>query len=234
MAETNTKENAIALFEEIKPKRLSDEIYEQIKSLVFEGKLRPGDKLPPERELAAAFNVGRPCLREALNKLTATGLLETRKKDGYYVRSLFEEMIGPLKTFIESELRNLLDFMEVRKMLDIWSTKEAIKKASGEDLERIKKALKEGGDSASFHIAIAEATHNLILYHVISNMHTVLSSISFIKQRRRSRPQANQDLFAEQHRKIYEAIANRDPAAAEEAILEHINTFMAEAKGQET
>jgi GntR family transcriptional repressor for pyruvate dehydrogenase complex len=234
MSEINTKENTIALFEEIKPKRLSDEVYEQIKSLIFEGKLRPGDKLPPERQLAEAFNIGRACLREALNKLIATGLLETRKKDGYYVRSLFEEMIGPLKAFIESEIRNLVDFMEVRKMLDIWSAKEAIKKASEADLERIRGSLQKGGDSAAFHIAIAEATHNLILYHVISNMHTLISGISLIKQRRRSRPQANQDLFAGQHHKIYEAIANRDPAAAEAAILEHINTFMAEAKGQET
>jgi GntR family transcriptional repressor for pyruvate dehydrogenase complex len=215
------------LFEEVKPKRLSDEIFGQIKGLIFQGKLGPGDRLPPERELANVFKVGRPCLREALNQLSAVGLIEARKKGGYLVRSLTEEMIDPLKAFIEGEMNNLIDFMEVRKMLDIWCAKEAIKKATDEDLQKIGTIL-ESGDHSEFHIAIAEATHNVILHHFISNMHHLLSGISFIKQRR----QDNRDSYALQHKKMWEALKNRDEEAAENAISEHIDQFIAYAKNE--
>jgi GntR family transcriptional repressor for pyruvate dehydrogenase complex len=215
------------LFEEVKPKRLSDEIFDQIKGLIFQGKLGPGDRLPPERELADVFKVGRPCLREALNQLSAVGLVEARKKGGYFVRSLTEEMIDPLKAFIEGEMHNLLDFMEVRKMLDIWCAKEAIKKATEEDLQKIK-IMMESGDHAGFHIAIAEATHNVILHHLISNMHRLLSGISFIKHRR----QDKRNSYALQHKKIWEALKHRDGEAAENAISEHIDQFIAYAKNE--
>lgn len=221
----NRQENRINLFKAISPKPLSDEIYEQIKSLIFSGNLHPGDKLPSERELAEAFKVGRCCLREALNQLCAVGLIEAKKKDGYYVRSLTEGLIGPLKPFLEEEIRNLIDFLEVRKMIDAWCVREAIEKGAQEDLDRIKDAL-ENGDNAEFHIAIAKATHNLIVYHVITNMHNLLSGISFIKQRR----QDKRELFAEQHKKIYQAIATKDVKVAEAAILEHISAFIAAAK----
>jgi GntR family transcriptional repressor for pyruvate dehydrogenase complex len=225
----NKNENRIKLFKAISPKRLSDEIYEQIKSQIFSGNLHPGDKLPSERELAEAFKVGRSCLREALNQLCAVGLIEAKKKDGYYVRSLTEELIGPLKTFIEEEIRNLIDFLEVRKMIDVWCVREAIEKGAEEDFNKIKDAL-ENGDNAEFHVAIAKATHNLIVYHVIMNMHNLLSGISFIKQRR----QDNRELFAKQHRKIYQAIMSKDMKAAEAAILEHISAFITAAKGEQS
>jgi GntR family transcriptional repressor for pyruvate dehydrogenase complex len=228
MEALNKKESRIKLFKAISPKRLSDEIYEQIKSLIFSGNLHPGDKLPSERELAEAFKVGRSCLREALNQLCAVGLVEARKKDGYYVRSLTEELIGPLKTFIEEEMRNLIDFLEVRKMIDVWCVREAIEKGTEEDFKKINDAL-ENGDNAEFHVAIAKATHNLIVYHAITNMHNLLSGISFIKQRR----QDNRELFAAQHRKIYQAIVTKDVKVAEAAILEHISTFITAAKGEQ-
>jgi GntR family transcriptional repressor for pyruvate dehydrogenase complex len=215
------------LFEEVKPKRLSDEIFEQIKGLIFQGKLGPGDRLPPERELADIFKVGRPCLREALNQLSAVGLIEARKKGGYFVRSLTEEMIEPLKAFIEDEMHNLIDFMEVRKMLDIWCAKEVIKKATDEDLQKIRTVL-ESGDHAEFHIAIAEATHNVILHHFILNMHHLLSGLSFIKQRRKD----NRESYTLQHKKIWEALQNRDEETVEKAISEHIDQFIAYAKNE--
>lgn len=215
------------LFKEVKPKRLSEEIFGQIKGLIFQGKLVPGQRLPPERELANIFKVGRTCLREALNQLSSVGLIEARKKEGYFVMSLTEEMVGPLKAFIEGEMHNLIDFMEVRKMLDIWCAKEAIKKATDEDLQEIGVAL-ESGDPAEFHISIAKATHNVILHHFISNMHYLLSGISFIKQRR----QDNRDSYTLQHKKIWDAMRNRDKEAAENAISEHIDQFIAYAKNE--
>ncbi len=81
------------MFQKIKPKRISDEIFEQIRKLIVEGKLRPGDKLPPERELATQMGVSRPTLREAINKLEARGLLEQKQGGGTFVKSLGDETL---------------------------------------------------------------------------------------------------------------------------------------------
>ena len=218
----NTK---ASLYKQVKPKKLSDEIFAQLKALIFKGALKPGDKLPPERDLAEYFDVGRSSLREALIQLIAVGLIEARKTDGYYVRSVAEDMIGPLKSFIEDELRNLVDFMEVRKMLDIWCAKEAIQKGTDKDFQKIRETL-ENKQDAEFHIAIAEAAHNVILFHLISYMHNLLSSISMVKKRR----QVNNEKYARHHQRIYEAIMSKDPEAVEAAIKDHIDGFIADAK----
>jgi DNA-binding FadR family transcriptional regulator len=131
--EATKNKSSLARFKRIKPRKLSDDILEQIKSLIFRGELNPGEKLPPERDLAEYFDVGRSSVREALIRLSAVGLIETRKTEGYFVRSITEDMMGPLKAFIEDEMRNLIDFMEVRKSLDIWCAIEAIKKGTEED-----------------------------------------------------------------------------------------------------
>ena len=217
--------NDFNLFKEIKPKRLSDEIFEQIKQLIFQGKLKPGDKLPPERELAEHFNVGRPCLREALNRLRAIGFLDVKKQNGYYVRSASDEMVGPLKGIIESEMSNLIDFLEFRKLLDIYCAKQAIRKASDADIAQIEKAFEEDS-SFRFHITIAEAMKNTIFIHLMTDMHNLLSGISFIKTHTNN----SHRIVREQHKRILNAIVNRDEGAVEKSISEHIDWYIEEAK----
>jgi GntR family transcriptional repressor for pyruvate dehydrogenase complex len=229
MSEKITDLKRMALFREVKSKKLSDEVFEQIKALIFKGDLKPGDRLPPERELAQFLNVGRSSLREALIRLSAVGLIEARKTDGYFVRSVTEEMVGSLQAFIEDEIKNLVDFMEVRKVLEIWCANEAIKKGSDDDFDKIREAL-EQGDNKRFHVAIVEATHNVILYHVMCNMHDLLSTIAFIKQRRRD----HAEMSVRHHRKIYEALINRDQKSVEEAIKEHMDFFIEAAKETRT
>lgn len=222
----DTKE--ISLFKAVKSRKLSDEIFEQIKALIFKGDIKPGEKLPPERELAEYLNVGRSSLREALIQLSAVGLIEARKTEGYYVRSVTEELVGPLKSFIEEEIRNLIDILEVRKMLDIYCANEALKKGTNEDFDKIGEAL-EQGDNTRFHLAIVESSHNVILYHVMSNMYDLLSTLSFIKKRRK----VNVNIYAKQHRNIYDAIKKRESEAVKKAIEEHVDFFINAAKTAE-
>ena len=222
----DTKE--ISLFKAVKSRKLSDEIFEQIKALIFKGDIKPGEKLPPERELAEYLNVGRSSLREALIQLSAVGLIEARKTEGYYVRSVTEELVGPLKSFIEEEIRNLIDILEVRKMLDIYCANEALKKGTNEDFDKIGEAL-EQGDNTRFHLAIVESSHNVILYHVMSNMYDLLSTLSFIKKRRK----VNVNIYAKQHRNIYDAIKKKKSEAVKKAIEEHVDFFINAAKTAE-
>ena len=72
------------IFTPIRPKRISDEIVNQLKSLIFNGKLKPGEKIPPERELAKSLNVSRVSLREALNTLQGMGLIEIQQGNSWF------------------------------------------------------------------------------------------------------------------------------------------------------
>jgi GntR family transcriptional repressor for pyruvate dehydrogenase complex len=216
-----TKGDNFDLYQAIRPKKLSEEIFEQIKSLIYQGKLKPGDRLPPERALAEHFSVGRPCLREALNQLCSIGLLEIRKKDGYFVRSLSEQIVGPLQQYLENEMSNLIDFLEVRRLIDVHCAKEAIRQATPQDIKKIQEAYARR-DNIDFHTSIAESTHNLIYTHMVANMHSLLSGISFIKNYRSD----NEQQFQDHHKRILEAITRRDEAEVERAINDHINSYI--------
>lgn len=74
----------------IKAAKLSDVILEQLENMILEGSLAPGEKLPPERELAKQFEVSRPSLREAIQKLEARGLVTRRQGGGTYVKNQLE------------------------------------------------------------------------------------------------------------------------------------------------
>ena len=81
------------VFEPIRPKKISEEIVDQIKSLISKGDLKPGDRIPSERELAVMLGVSRPSVREAIMVLDAMGFLEARQGGGTYVRSLMDASI---------------------------------------------------------------------------------------------------------------------------------------------
>src|ERR1700686_996969 len=104
------------IFKPIKPKKVSSQIADQIRSSILAGEFSPGDKLPPERELAEMFSVSRPSVREALNMLSAAGMVEAYQGGGTVVKSLVETVSGgPLSDLIRGEQERALDVIEVRK-----------------------------------------------------------------------------------------------------------------------
>ena len=222
--DTNSEDDSLSSkFSQLGPRKtLSDEIFEKIKGMIFSEELKPGERLPNERELSQLLGVGRPSLREALTHLTIIGLIENRKQNGYYVRSVTEDMIGPLKVYLEDEIKNLIDFMKVRKVLDVMTAKEAIHKRNPEDFQKIKENIDNG---YKFHVAIAEATHNMIFVHVISDMHQMLSTLSFIKHSKGGSIENS----SEQHQRIYDALLSGSEERVEKAIEEHIQVFIDEA-----
>jgi GntR family transcriptional regulator, transcriptional repressor for pyruvate dehydrogenase complex len=109
-------------FTPIKPKKVSTQIAEQIRASILAGEFNPGDKLPPERELADLFGVSRPSVREALNYLASSGLVETYQGGGTVVRSLVENHAGlPLSELIRIDGDRALDVIEVRKGMESWT-----------------------------------------------------------------------------------------------------------------
>ncbi len=226
------------MFKSIKHTKVSDEIANQIKQLIIDGKLKPGDKLPPERELIKQFGVSRPSLREALNALVAMGFLEVRQAKRTFVRSVVSKLIeDPIALLIKADTQKIFDLIEVRKAIETWAAYQAAQKASREDIQQLEaithemqKAFEEGRSwekqDADFHLAIAKATHNTIHMHIMSGIYDLLKeSMSRIFV---DREQVKK--LMKHHHQIYLAIKNRSPEKAREKTLDHLNYVEEEVK----
>jgi len=229
------------MFQKIKPKRISDEIFEQVRKLIVEGKLKPGDKLPPERELASQMGVSRPTLREAINKLEARGLLEQRQGGGTFVKSLGNETFDFAFEEYANKKNAIVDLMEVRKILETWAAYTAAERITDEELRQLEQYLKEmeealkkgkiGYDSdADFHSTISYATKNIFLIHIMNTIYQWIEKISYEVRSRLYNDYYKHDLLFKQHKAIYIAIKNKDGLEAYSAMLSHMNYVMDSVK----
>jgi GntR family transcriptional regulator, transcriptional repressor for pyruvate dehydrogenase complex len=224
----------------IKPKRVSDQVFEQLKEVIFKGNLKPGEQLMTERELAQSMGVSRPTVREAINKLVAMGLLEHRQGQGTFVNSPADDVEkNPLAAVINGHDASLQDLLEVRLGLECSAAAAAARRATEEDLRELEKSLarmvceiekrEEGlGSDAdlSFHMAIAYATQNTVLIHIMRSFYDLLFfGIKQNLQHLYSTP-ANLDSVIIQHKAIVEAIRKRNPDKAYEAMQTHITFVM--------
>jgi len=226
------------MFNSIKHTKISEDIANQIKRLIVDGKLKPGDQLPPERELIKQLGVSRPSLREALNSLVTMGFLEIRQAKRTFVKSVASKLIeDPLALLIKADTQKIFDLIEVRKAIETWAAYHAAQKASGEDIERLdtiiremKRAFEEGRswekEDADFHLAIAKATHNTIHMHIMSGIYDLLrESMSKIFI---SRDQVKK--LMNHHQQIFNAIKGRSPEKARQKTLDHLNYVESEVK----
>ena len=139
-----TADRIIMPFKPIKPKKISSQIADQIRSSILAGEFPPGAKLPPERELAELFGVSRPSVREALNMLSSSGLVTSHQGGGTVVLSLVESGGGnPLSELIRSQQERALDVIEVRKGLESWTAYYAALRALPEDIRRLRRKCAE-------------------------------------------------------------------------------------------
>jgi GntR family transcriptional repressor for pyruvate dehydrogenase complex len=225
------------MFKSIKHTKVSDEIVNQIKSLISDGILKPGDRLPPERELVNQFGVSRPSLREALNSLVAMGFLELKGKRTYIKSVASESVQNPLSLLIKADTQKIFDLIEVRKALEAWGAFHAAQRATEEDIKRLesiikemKKAFDEGRSwekqDADFHLALAQTTHNTIQTHIMSTIYDLLrESVARV-----FRDRAKVKKLLDHHYRIFSAIKNHSPDKAREKTLEHLNYVESEVK----
>lgn len=227
------------VFQKIKPKKVSDEIYEQIKGLIISGKLKPGEKLPPERELAASIGVSRPSLREALQKLEAKGFLEQIQGDGTYVKSATSDSFdGFLEEFAKKD-NAIFDLMEVRRILETWAAYTAAERATDKEIAQMQEYLNEMKDAkdygqigyipdANFHSTISYATHNVLLIHIMNNIYEWIEKVSFeVRSRMYTDEKSHEELF-NQHSAIFNAIREGKPLAAYNAMNLHMDYIVKE------
>ncbi|MFD3447484.1 FadR/GntR family transcriptional regulator [Microbacteriaceae bacterium 4G12] len=212
-----------------------EEVSEAILTMIKNGSLKPGDKLLPVHQLAEEFQVGRSAVREALSALRAMGLIEMRQGEGTYVRNFDASAITTsLNTTLLMKQEDIVNLLEVRKVLEVGAVQVAAVRRTDKDLLEIKRALDEmksglgdedAGEQADFrfHMAIAKASHNGILIEMMNHVAEMIAKT--IGETRRIilyGEQTTAERLAEEHQVIYEAIVNQDGATAEKAIFEHL------------
>ncbi|WP_460856566.1 FadR/GntR family transcriptional regulator [Nocardiopsis coralliicola] len=202
---------------------------ERIKQMIADGELRPGDRLPTERELCVAFGVSRSSLREAVRTLTTLGVLEARHGAGVYVTALRPaDLLSAFSVLAEvSAGDTLLEILQVRRMLEPAATAMAAARATDEQLRQIGSLVGSGGAAdgggpdagPGFHEAIVAAAGNATL----SAVNAALSSQAFnARLWKGAADPATAARLREDHRRIHEALCAREPEAARAAATAHI------------
>jgi GntR family transcriptional repressor for pyruvate dehydrogenase complex len=217
----------------IKPKRISDQVFDQLRELIFRGELKPGHQLMTERALAETLAVSRTTVRDAINKLVILGLLEHRQGQGTFVRSLEGRNGNPLAAVMETEDATLDDLLEVRMGLECNSASLAARRADERDIAFLSKNLNEmnveiksgrlGTEAdTAFHMAIAFATKNPVQVSIMRNFYDLLfvgikKSLTHLYE-----SPASIAKILDQHRAIFESIREHDPDKAFLAMQNHI------------
>ncbi|CVK20973.1 MULTISPECIES: FadR/GntR family transcriptional regulator [Sporomusa] len=223
------------MFKPVKTKKVYEEIIGQIKKLIIDGKLQPGDKLLSERELAETLDVSRASVREAFSALEIMGIITIRPGEGSFVRQVsYEGMMEPLSFFLQVEIDDLFQLLEVRKILEIETAALAAMRATPEDLEDIKCALAsmleevntggigEHGDAA-FHFSIAKAANNPVLIKVMHTITDLLTKTFRTTRQKMFLIENMPTLLHQSHYEIYEAITAHNPRLARRKMQEHLS-----------
>jgi GntR family transcriptional repressor for pyruvate dehydrogenase complex len=221
------------IFSPVRNSKISDEVYKQLVSLISNGQLKPGEKLPSEREMASDLGISRQSIREALYRAEIMGMVEVRQGEGSFVLSSVRESLKPpLSVLLEEEAGRIFEFLEVRKLIEGWCAEKAAIAATADDLEEIGRILErmesiiptdrewEAVD-VEFHLSIAAATHNVIAMHLMEALKDSFGSF-FRFRKAFSRPE-KKDLLWQHHHEIYEAISQRDSSLAKQKIVAHLD-----------
>lgn len=223
-------------FQPVHQEKLAQGIVRQIELLILRGLLRPGERLPSERELAERMGVSRPSLREAIAELQDRGLLVSRAGSGVYVVEMLESTFSKaLIDLFASHDEAVFDYVSFRRDLEGMAAARAARFGSDTDLKVIdtvfrkmeaahskKNPADEAALDAEFHLAIIEASHNIIMLHTMRAMFDLLKAGVFYNRQQMFRQRTTRATLLEQHRAINTGIQDRDPAAARTAAEAHM------------
>lgn len=229
----STKDDGPDMFSRVNVDRVSQVIVDQIKVLVRDGRLQPGDRLPSERELCQRFGVSRVTVREALRVLEASGLVSIRvgAHGGAFLTSPTAERLGEgLADLISLAPLTALNVTEARIIVELGTLPLAVERATAEDIaalyamvEEAEQALTEGKYtiemSAAFHIRVGECTHNPAIEMLLQSFHGPMRMS--IEQSHVSAPMNSRGV--REHRELTRAIEKRDVAAARKVMTTHLD-----------
>ena len=216
--------------EPIRRTKVYAEVASQIHRLIVAGRLKPGDRLPPERELAEMFGVSRTSVRDAIRVLEMRGLVEPRHGEGTVVTQIpIDAIVSPLADALVASKDLTTDLFDMRKMLEPPLARAAALRASDEDLTSLEAILERQADRIrageiaiaednAFHYRIATAAKNQVVLRV---MDVVMELLQDSRARSLQGPGRAEKSLGGHHR-ILSAIRDGDPDAAAEVMLRHI------------
>ena len=199
-----------------------------LEEALLAGRLRPGDRLPPERELAARYRISRPVIREVLRGLAAKGLVEVSPGRGTFVlRPGLAQGAAPLEAQLRRQGTTVRDVTEARLMLECEAAELAARRADSDDVFALERMLDELEKAETrvdrirrdlaFHMTIASATHNPVIKTMLAaiarlSVEVMVGTLDDADTRRTT------DQY---HREAVQAIRLRDSGSARRAILSH-------------
>jgi GntR family transcriptional repressor for pyruvate dehydrogenase complex len=225
----------------IKSTRIYQEIVRQVKAMIAEGRLKSGDQLPPERDLAEKFVVSRTSVREALRALESLGLVEIRPGEGTFVREVsVESLIEPLALVMLSQREAIGELFEARRLIEPALAALAARRATPEDVQEMDRILEAQAkevaagrtgleQDAQFHAAIGAAAHNRAITRIA---HAVMDLLRQSREDSLNTP-GRPDRSHNDHRRLLAAIRARDENAARQAMVEHLEAVEGLVLGRE-
>ncbi len=224
-------------FKKVQPEKLSSSVVRQIELLILRGILRPGVRLPSERELSERLGVSRPSLRDAVAELQDKGLLTTRASSGIFVADVLGSAFSPaLIQLFATYDEAVFDYLSFRRDMEALAAERAARLGSDSDLKVIgtifdrMEAAHDKGDpeeesnlDAQFHSAIIEASHNVVMLHMMRSMFELLREGVFYNRQVIFKQRTTRSTLLDQHRAINSALQNRDPKAARQAVAAHLD-----------
>ena len=221
--------SAAANLRPIRKTRAYEEIVRQVKSLTESEVLKPGDRLPSERELAEQFQVSRVTVRQALSVLQAMGLVESRVGDGTFAGGAHNSVVTILAPMLNPPKSTLLEQLELRRLIEPEVARLAAERATDAQLDEMRRSLTrqqrllDQGQSiieedSALHLIIARSSQNSLLVRMVESIHELIRG----SREESLRAHATMERSIAGHRHIIDAIAKHDPAAARRAMLRHV------------
>ena len=234
-------------FQKIQAERLSTAVMRQIETLILRGILRQGERLPSERELSDRLGVSRPSLREAIGDLENRNLLVTKAGAGVYVANVLGSAFSqPLIDLFSTHDEALSDYLSFRRDLEGLAASRAAAMSSDTDLKVIdaifrkmeaanvkRNAEEEAYLDAEFHLSIIEASHNVIMLHMMRSMFDMLRAGVFYNRQVMFKQRTTRQSLLDQHRTINTALQARDPEAARASVEAHLDYVENAMRGQQ-
>jgi GntR family transcriptional repressor for pyruvate dehydrogenase complex len=223
-------------FLKVTPEKLSNSVVRQIEQLILRGILRPGERLPSERDLAEKLGVSRPSLRDAIADLAGRGLLVSRAGSGIFVAEVLGSAFSPALTqLFSTHDEAVFDYIAFRRDMEGLAAERAATYGSETDLKLIdtifgkmvvahqkRDPSDEAQLDAQFHMAIIEASHNVIMLHMLRSMFELLRQGVFYNRQVMFKNRMTRDQLLDQHRAINAGIQTRNPEAARQAVAAHM------------
>jgi GntR family transcriptional regulator, transcriptional repressor for pyruvate dehydrogenase complex len=213
----------------IKKANISEQVFEQLKQQLLLGEWKQGEKIPSENELAVAFAVSRVTVRQALQKLTVLGLIETRLGEGSFVK---EVKLGVhMNTLIPMAYlgeQSLLEVLEFRQVVEVKTAELAANRATEQDIEDLQKIFEQMEDykndsrkfsesDLDFHLKIAEMTNNSLIIET----HNIIKDILSVAMQRIVKERGNTGGL-HYHKMLLEAIREHDGEKAKDIMAQHV------------